>query len=222
MKDWTTYSQLKYPFDVESFCMPFESRIADRVSQGFHILEIGSGPGRFIGLALKNKPANVTIVDPRQDTLSRLIGWSDEARSAFDGGFLRFVNGEWPQVFERVRNEQYDIVFSQSSLHYLDRLARHEALLKIKCVLKNNGVFAMAVRSIDNAWIDNGVARQIESDRWLCQDGIIRTFFTVQGLVRELTEAGFKKENMEIGAHLLEGYEGKGMLSIWLETVIHL
>ena len=62
------------------------------------------------------------------------------------------------------------MVFSQSSLHYLNREQRHKAFSKIRWILKPKGLFALAVKSIDNAWITVGDAERSAADRWRCKD----------------------------------------------------
>lgn len=219
-----TYSGL-HAFDSSGFpATPFERRAADLVHAGMRVLEVGCGPGRFVELAL-SRGATVTAVDPRLADKSASIWGHILGRhgvaSAHASGQLELVAGWCPEALEARGARSYDLLVSQSVVHYLGRSLRGKAWAQFERLLTKSGLLAVAVKSIDNAWMSTGFAmKQVEGSdfRWLCGDGVTRTFFTVQGLRREL-RGHFEARGRDFCARALEGYEREGETSVWIECV---
>ena len=218
--NWNEYSKFNYPFDRPDFAMPFESEAASYLPMHADVLEIGSGPGRFVDLAFKKNAGFVVSIDPRCNTGQRIIDWSEATRDASIEERFLFICGRWPDAYNDLNGHRFDVVFSQSALHYLDRKQRKVALQRIRGKLKPGGIFAVNLQSDDHWRIQTGRAVQISADRSLCDDGITRTYFSAEGLFQDLREAGFELDPDEIKKRSVEGYGAVDENSVWLETMV--
>jgi SAM-dependent methyltransferase len=217
---WKNYTDQGYAFDYDEFApTKFELKVAERISPGDYVLDIGTGPGRFVDIAFKKGAKKVIAIDPRYECEQRILKRFQHIQNELDKGNFTFIQGEWPDIAKKLQNYRFDLVFAQSSLHYLDRDRRHNAFSRVRWCLKHTGVFALAVKSIDNAWITVGDAEKISRDRWFCKDGITRTFFTIQGLIEELRGAGFNITPDDYFSRIVEGYEWPGQLTVWHEII---
>ncbi len=217
---WKNYTDQGYAFDKNGFpTTDFELKVAERIFPGAHVLDIGTGPGRFVDIAFEQGAEKVIAIDPRYECLKMIhLRFPQVQKREREGNFV-FIQGEWPDMAQKLQHYKFDLIFAQSSLHYLDRDRRHNAFSRIRWCLKQGGVLALAVKSIDNAWITVGDAEKIGTDRWFCKDGITRTFFTIQGLTEELRGAGFNVKPNDYFARTVEGYEWPGQLTVWHEVI---
>jgi SAM-dependent methyltransferase len=220
--DGTRFSSQGYNCDRHDFVVPFERSVAELVTPGMRVLEIGCGIGRFIDLCLARGAGAVVAVEPRATMRHKLLAWSSNAGRADREGRLRFIHATWPEAVADVGDRTFDLVFSQSSLHYLDEDRRALALGRIRRALKPGGIFALSVRSIDCSWFEEARASREAPDTWVYQDGFARKFFTLAGLLRELTVAGFPVQAGQCTPRTMCGYGRDEDIDVWLDAVVRL
>ena len=221
----SSYDDGVYAFKShEALPTPFENHVARMIQPEYTVLDIGSGNGQFSDFACR-KGARVFALDAlarnKEVTLKR-----EAIANAADKGLFQFVLGTWPQSWKKLDALGFDLIFSQSVLHYLDEAGRQEAFRTVLHALNRGGYFALALKSTDNAWMekrdDKGelVLTRLPGDepRWDNSiDHSIRTFFTVQRLKEELQRAGFKALCHNFNVRIVSDYEFKGELSVWIE-----
>ena len=113
--------------------------------KGFSVLDIGCNEGFFCLAALELGAASVTGIDKNKTSIER-------ARQHCPEG--NFIHGSWWDL----PNEQFDLIFFLSSLHYeprekrlLDELARHlkpEGVLVLECGVVHDGQGAPGWRQV--------------------------------------------------------------------------
>lgn len=136
------------------------------------LLELGSGAGQD-GRWFASQGYNVTITD-----------LTDQS---FRSPQLKFqiVDMSQPLPFEP---EQFDIIYSQLSLHYFTWARTQKLFEEIHNSLKPNGVLAFMVNTVEDPEIGEG--EMLEPD-YLMVDGIKKRYFDVP-TVEKLTSQGYE------------------------------
>ena len=220
-----SYNQGVYAFKQTcALPTPFELKIGRLVQSQWTILDIGAGNGQFCDFACR-QGSNVLAIDALKENQKNIITRSS-IKEANDQGRFHFIFGEWPQVRPKLNNLGFDLIFSQSALHYLNEEGRHQAFEAIYQNLNRGGYFALALKSIDNAWMEKRneqgelvLTKTNDSEpRWHNQiDNSLRTFFTIHRLKQELISAGFNAKNHHFNTRIVSDYEFKDELSVWIE-----
>lgn len=203
---------------------PFELKIGRMVQEKWTVLDIGAGSGQFVDFACR-KEARVFAIDALEDNREIIQSRPAVAEAKEDGRF-NFVLGQWPGCRSKLGSLGFDLIFSQSALHYLSEEGRLQAFRSVYQTMNRGSYFALALKSIDNAWMEkrseDGQLVLTKTDhpepRWLNSiDGSLRTFFTVHRLKRELCAAGFHACNHHFETRIVSDYEFEGELSVWIE-----
>ena len=214
-------TEQNYGFDDPYWTTPFEHVAAQLLHSGAHVLEIGCGVGRMVNRALKRNASQVVAVEPRSKITERMLESFPLCNSASKDGRLIVIQGTWPDAYSDRFLSTFDIVFAQSSLHFLPKAERTLAYAAIRRSLRNSGVFALAMRSVDSSWLARGEAELQDSadNRYLCPDGEVRSFFYVETLLQELSEAGFSVAPTDCTPRLIHAYAVRDEWSVWYEII---
>jgi len=220
-----SYNDGQYMFKNKNVLpTPFEIETARKIQSNWLVLDIGAGNGQFVDFACR-KDADVIAVDTLIGNEKVIIA-RDAVKEAKEKNLFNFVLGTWPDCYTNFKRTGFDLIFSQSALHYLNKAGRHEAFSAIYRSLNNRGYFALALKSIDNAWMEkkdkNGkpvlTRTNDQEKRWYSSiDKSVRTFFTVHGLKEELRQAGFLVQDHHFKTRIISGYEFKNEISVWIE-----
>ena len=219
---WTKkFSGLQHAYDYTRDPTKFEEFAAKFVEAKSDVLEIGSGVGRFLKLALERNAKLVVGVDPRYrdpDFKSRVEA---SAQPCLE------LSGElWHDI--HFGAQQFDVVFSQSVFHFFDKAQRRSAFRKVRESLRSDGLFAISLKSVDSFFLQKGEGEMVDpgDNRWLFYDAtgvpVVRKFFYVGELLAELEAVGFISDGNSsvVRARPCEGYGVRGEWSIWIDLIL--
>lgn len=141
---------LRYTDEKERSATKLATILQARLGEASHILDIGTGNGEYLSLALSktNIPDGVklTLVEPSNDLYAQLKG-------KFEKQFLptnvRIVNSDL-QAFDS--SEKFDVILMSHLFYHVPRAIWNEQLAKSLSMLKPEGVLIIVLREKDDAY----------------------------------------------------------------------
>lgn len=144
-----------------------------------NLLELGCGDGRdsvyFASVGL-----NVTAIDASDVAIDRL-------KKEHDDDNICFICDDFVSS-SAIFSGQYDYVYSRFTLHAINDVQETEVLHNVFKVLKQEGLFLIEVRSVNDELFGKG--KKVGRNSFV-YDGHFRRFIEMEELVGKLKETGF-------------------------------
>lgn len=141
---------LRYTNEKEQSATELAKIFQERLGKDAHILDIGTGNGEYLSLALPktNLPDGVklTLVEPSSD-LNRQL--EDRFGAQFGSSNLKIISSDI-QSFDS--NEQFDIILMSHLFYHVPRTAWGDQLAKAISLLKQNGALIIVLREQDDVY----------------------------------------------------------------------
>lgn len=141
---------LRYTDEKEKSAIKLAAILKENVHEGSHILDIGTGNGEYLQLALSkfNLPENITLtlVEPSDDLVVQLEGRF--ARQLPDVN-LKVVHSDL-QNFDS--DKQYDVILMSHLFYHIPRSTWTAQLAKALTLLKSDGLLITVLREKDDAY----------------------------------------------------------------------
>jgi SAM-dependent methyltransferase len=141
---------LRYTNQKEKSAVKLAAILKESVRGGSHILDVGTGNGQYLQLALSklNLPEDMTLtlVEPSEDLVAHL-----ERRFAgqLSGLNLRVVRSDL-QNFDSDR--RFDVILMSHLFYHIPRSTWTEQLTKALSLLKHGGLLIVVLREKDDAY----------------------------------------------------------------------
>ncbi|MEP7205071.1 MAG: class I SAM-dependent methyltransferase [Candidatus Saccharibacteria bacterium] len=133
-----------------------------------HILELGCGVGGDT-VFFAEKSHTVVATDASEVVI-------EQNKKHFKDSTVDFLVLDMQQPLPYSEGF-FDTVFANLSLHYYSHTKTREIVEEIARVLKPNGIFAFACKSVDD--IHHGVGEEVEKDIFVSPSGHVRHLFTI-------------------------------------------
>ncbi len=173
---WNTY-YAKKPDNL--FPSLFAKSIIEKLEKKGTLLELGCGNGRDSIFFIENG-LQVTAIDASEEAICKLNEmYSDRAE---------FVCGDFvclPQIF----TNKFCYCYSRFSIHAIDKKQEMEVVKNVYRVLKDEGLFLIEVRSVNDEIYGKGV--EVAKDSYVYEKHF-RRFIRRNELEEELKKVGFE------------------------------
>jgi adenylyl-sulfate kinase len=174
---WNQYYKKKLDITQPSL---FAKAVGETLNRSKNLLELGCGNGRdsiyFSGLGL-----NVTAIDASDAAIQRL-------KTEYDEDNICFICDDFVSS-SAIFSGQYDYVYSRFTLHAINEVQETEVLHNVFKVLKQQGMFFIEVRSVNDELFGKG--EKVGHNSYVF-DGHFRRFIEMEKLVEKLKETGFE------------------------------
>ena len=141
---------LRYTDEKEQSATKLSTLLQTRLKEGSHILDVGTGNGEYLNLALSktNIPDGVklTLVEPSNDLVTRLEGRFEKQFPSIN---VRIVSSDL-QAFDS--NEKFDAILMSHLFYHVPRKIWGEQLAKALSLLTPTGVLIIVLREKDDAY----------------------------------------------------------------------
>lgn len=141
---------LRYTDEKERSAIKLATILQARLDEGSHILDIGTGNGEYLGLALSktNIPGGtkLTLVEPSNDLVAQLKGRFDKQILPTN---VRIVNSTL-QAFDN--SEKFDVILMSHLFYHIPRAIWDEQLTTALSLLKPKGVLIIVLREKDDVY----------------------------------------------------------------------
>lgn len=139
---------LRYTNEKEQSAAKLARVLQERLSESSRLLDIGTGNGEYLGLALSkaNVPDGVklTLVEPSNDLNTRLKDRFEKQFSSIRVGATDLQNFD--------SNEAFDIILMSHLFYHIPRTSWPEQLTKALSLLKQNGLLIIVLREKDDVY----------------------------------------------------------------------
>lgn len=150
-KDETPFETfLRYTDEKEKSATQLADILQGKLVEGSKILDIGTGNGEYLGLALsklKNlRDVQLTLVEPSDDLVKQLKARFKELVPASN---LKVIKSKLEDL---ASNELFDVILMSHLFYHIPLAARAEQLMKALSLLKPGGALIIAMRDRDDIY----------------------------------------------------------------------
>lgn len=180
---------------MREIVMPFAKVAEEYIEPKSNVLELGCGTGSSAIYFAGAKGCEVTATD-----ISDVV--IEQNKQYFSEPHVNFEVLDMQQPFPYA-DDAFDVVFANLAIHYFTHEDTKKVVTEIARVLKQDGIFAFACKSVNDFHYGGG--EKIEENVFVSTKGHVRHLFSIQ-YTEELIKDLF---NIELLEEVTEEYENQ-------------